>query len=86
MRTRPLLSIVLLITVALVAGDANPGLGQSNDRLLGFTISGSAAQRARERQILGMPMNERMTEYHAAMTLEAHHAGFEVDAIPRQLE
>jgi len=77
MRTRPLLSIVILITVALVAGDATPGLGQSNDRLLGFTVSGSAAQRARERRILGMPMNERMTEYHAAMTLEAHHAGSE---------
>ncbi len=77
MKARPLVAIILLTTVALVAGDATPGLGQANDRLLGFTSAGSAAQRARERQILGMPMNERMMQYHAAMTGEAHHAGTE---------
>ena len=50
---------------------------QDDTRLLGFTAAGSAAQRARERQVLGMPANERMMDYHVALTGEAHHAGTE---------
>ncbi|MFQ5743612.1 MAG: transferrin receptor-like dimerization domain-containing protein, partial [Acidobacteriota bacterium] len=61
--------------VAAPARPAVQGNNQSQLRLYGFTASGTAAERARERQILGQPSAERMDAYHLALTAEPHHAG-----------
>ena len=79
--------IVLVLTgVALLGGipgdrsvgaEERPGRQARRDdaAFSGFTAAGTAAQRALERQILGLPSADRMLEYHRAMTLEPHHAG-----------
>jgi len=70
------LAAVSLIGASLVAGSA-ASAQSSGERLLGFTVSGTEAQRALERQLLGQPAGDRMLEYHTAMTSEPHHAGTE---------
>jgi len=93
MKNRLLTVLVLLVAGAVMAGDPAAGQQsaasrdeemlrllsglEGDTRLLGFTAAGTAAQRARERQVLGMPANARMNDYHVAMTSEAHHAGTE---------